>query len=470
MKPAVNESIFYDALILEPDSRQTAGLLEALARRGIRPTVAINDSQADNLLGRCRWKIIFISEDFLGLFGRCANAAMVYFRTHSPEVPVVLIGSEDSSRKALQSVREGFAEYLVRPVNADTVSDVLERFIPNHPMSVLEQVSCGGFNQWIVGRSMSLRGMLELARKAAPTSASVLIEGESGTGKELVSELLHENSRRRKGPFVKINCAALNESLLESELFGHEKGAFTGALFHRQGRFEQAHGGTLMLDEITETPPAFQAKLLRAIEQMSFERVGGNEPVRVNVRVISTTNRPVSQWVSQGLFRADLYYRLSAVRLRIPPLRDRRDDIRPLVWLFVNEFAAETARKITAIESRTLELWERYDWPGNIRQLRNMVRSAMILGTGSVLSVEQIPWLMEELGEGIRIGRMNQTDFDGLTGISLEELERKAILSTLQRENGNQAQTARILGISDRTLREKIKRYHQLRQPAVAIE
>ncbi len=470
MTPISHDAIFYDALILEPDSRQTAGLLESLARHGIRPTVAVNDSQADSLLGRYRWKLIFISEDFLRLFSRCANAALTYFRTHSPEVPRVLIGAEDSSRKAMQSVRDGFAEYLVRPVNQENISGILERFAPNHPMPVLEQVSAGGLNQWIIGSSLSLRKVLDLVRKTAPTSAPVLIEGESGTGKELVSEMLHENSRRSKGPFVKVNCAALNESLLESELFGHEKGAFTGALFHRQGRFEQAHGGTLLLDEITETPPAFQAKLLRAIEQMSFERVGGNDLIRVNVRIISTTNRLISQWVSRGQFRADLYYRLSAIRLRIPPLRERKEDIRPLVWLFINEFASETARKITAIDLGTLELWERYNWPGNIRQLRNMVRSAMILGAGPVLSVEQIPWLMEELSEGLNISPTTGPETDSVVGVSLEELERKAILSTLSREKGNQAQAARVLGISDRTLRDKIKRYHQLRQPAVSIE
>jgi DNA-binding NtrC family response regulator len=466
-----DEIVFYDALILEPDSRQTAGLLESLARRGVRPTVVINDSQMDGLLERFRWKLVFISEDFFRMFGRCARATLAYLRTHSPEVPVILNGAEDSSRKALQSVREGFAEYLVRPVNADNVAEVLERFAPNHPVSVLEQVSsAGGLSQWIVGDSSSLRNVLELARKAAPTSAPVLIEGESGTGKELLSQLLHENSRRSKGPFVRVNCAALNESLLESELFGHEKGAFTGALFHRQGRFEQAHGGTLLLDEITETPPAFQAKLLRVIEQMCFERVGGNDVVRINVRILSTTNRSISQWVGQGRFRADLYYRLSAIRLRIPPLRERSQDIRQLIWLFINEFACDTDRKITAIDRRTLELWERYDWPGNIRQLRNMVRSAMILGTGAILSVEQVPWLMEELREGLNVGRIAESGVDLLTGTSLEELERRAILATLQRENGNQAQTARVLGISDRTLRDKIKRYHQLRQPAVSIE
>jgi DNA-binding NtrC family response regulator len=464
-----NEIASYHVLILEPDSRQAAALLESLAQRGIHGTVAVNAGQADNLLERFGWKLIFVSEDFLAVSSRGADSTLAQFRLNMPEIPLVLIGAEDSSRKALQAIRGGFAEYIARPVDRNKAAAVLERFVPNHPISVLESICPSvGANQWIVGDSAALRHVLTLAKRTAPTSAAVLIEGESGTGKELLAQLLHDNSRRSSGPFIKVNCAALNESLLESELFGHEKGAFTGALFCRKGRFEQAHGGTLLLDEITETPPAFQAKLLRAIEQMSFERVGGNDQVRINVRIISTTNRSISEWVGRGQFRADLYYRLSAIRLRIPPLRERKEDIRQLVWLFVNEFASETARSISAVDRRTLELWERYDWPGNIRQLRNMVRSAMILGSGSVLSIEQIPWLMEELHEGLVVREGLETETGPMAGASLEELERKAILATLQRENGNQAQAARVLGISDRTLREKMKRYRQA-EPRIPV-
>jgi DNA-binding NtrC family response regulator len=464
-----NEIALYHVLILEPDSRQAAALLESLAQRGIRGTVAVHAGQADPLLNRFGWKVIFVSEDFLEASGRSANLMLSRLRLDMPEIPLVLIGDEDSSSKALQSVRDGFAEYIARPLDRSKAAATLDRFVPNHPTSILEKVCLpGGVNSWIAGSSDVLRHVLALAKKAAPTSAAVLIEGESGTGKELLAQLLHENSRRSGGPFVKVNCAALNESLLESELFGHEKGAFTGALSSRKGRFEQAHGGTLLLDEITETPPAFQAKLLRAIEQMSFERVGGNDLVRSNVRIVSTTNRSIGEWIGRGQFRADLYYRLSAIRLRIPPLRERKEDIRQLIWLFVNEFAGETARQITAVDRRTLELWERYDWPGNIRQLRNMVRSAMILGSGPALSVEQIPWLVEELHEGLAVREGMDAGAGRMAGASLEELERKAILATLQRENGNQAQAARILGISDRTLREKMKRYRQP-EPQVSV-
>jgi DNA-binding NtrC family response regulator len=457
-----------NVLILEPDSHQAAQLLEELARRGIRGTVAVSDTQATSRIERIRWNLIFVAESFLTLYSHAAESILRTIRTSNPEAPLVLVASEDSSRKALEALRKGYAEFLVKPVDRRKAEGVLDCFVPAHPYAAMDYIYPAGTAVCIAGHSAALRQTVDLAKRAAPTSAPILIEGESGTGKELLAQLIHENSRRSEGPFIKVNCAALTESLLESELFGHEKGAFTGALFSRKGRFEAAHGGTLLLDEITETPAAFQAKLLRAIEQMCFERVGGNDPVYVNVRILSTTNRPIVRAVEQGTFRADLYYRLSGIRLMVPPLRQRQEDIVQLVWLFVNEFAAESARRITAIDRQTLHLFEQYRWPGNIRQLRNMVRSAMILGSGEVLSVQQIPWLLDEIREGLEAEIKQSCSFADLAGVSLEELERRAILDTLDRQQGNQSQAARILGISDRTLREKVKRYRGQQEPAAA--
>jgi len=306
----------------------------------------------------------------------------------------------------------------------------------------------------LVGQSAAMRRVVELAERIAPTSMPVLITGASGTGKELIAQLIHNHSRRSKGPFIKVNCAALSETLLESELFGHEKGAFTGALSSHCGRFERADGGTLLLDEITETPAAFQSKLLRVLEQMSFERVGGERMINVNVRLISTTNRPIQDEVCQGRFRADLYYRLAGVCLELPDLCRRREDIAELVWLFVNQFALETGRKVTAIDCQTLRLFEQYYWPGNIRQLRNVVRTALVLGSGQTLSVMELGHLVEELCAGPQ-------DAANPSGQSLAEIERWAIKETLGRTDGNQSRAARVLGISDRTLREKIRRYRQ---------
>ncbi|HML74747.1 MAG TPA: sigma-54 dependent transcriptional regulator [Anaerohalosphaeraceae bacterium] len=468
MTPTPCETVMSNVLILEPDSHQAAQLLEELARRGIRGTVAVSDTQATSRIERIRWNLIFVAESFLTLYSHAAESILRTIRTSNPEAPLVLVASEDSSRKALEALRKGYAEFLVKPVDRRKAEGVLDCFVPAHPYAAMDYIYPTGTAVCIAGHSAALRQTVDLAKRAAPTSAPILIEGESGTGKELLAQLIHENSRRSEGPFIKVNCAALTESLLESELFGHEKGAFTGALFSRKGRFEAAHGGTLLLDEITETPTAFQAKLLRAIEQMCFERVGGNDPVHVNVRILSTTNRPIVRAVEQGTFRADLYYRLSAIRLMVPPLRQRQEDIVQMVWLFVNEFAAESARRITAIDRQTLHLFEQYRWPGNIRQLRNMVRSAMILGSGEVLSVQQIPWLLDEIREGLEAEIKQSCSSADLAGVSLEELERRAILDTLDRQQGNQSQAARILGISDRTLREKVKRYRGQQEPAAA--
>ena len=288
------------------------------------------------------------------------------------------------------------------------------------------------------------------ARKVAPTSAPVLITGESGTGKELVSGLIHGESDRSSGPYVYVNCSAISESLLESELFGHEKGAFTGAHERRIGRFERADGGTLLLDEISETTPRLQAELLRVLEQQNFERVGGVEIVRVDVRIISTSNRNLAQEVTRGRFRKDLYYRLGGVPLFLPPLRDRSSDIRDIVWHFVSLYAPETNRRITRFDDKMMELFHRYDWPGNVRQLRNVVRGALILGEGTTLSLDGLPPLGAEFH--------HDQEPENST-LHLQEIERRTILEALRRTQRNQVKAASLLGISDRTLREKLRRY-----------
>jgi transcriptional regulator with GAF, ATPase, and Fis domain len=277
------------------------------------------------------------------------------------------------------------------------------------------------------------------------------------------------------GPFVHVNCAALSDTLLESELFGHEKGAFTGAYAQRKGRFEMAHSGTLLLDEITETPPRFQAKLLRILEQQEFERVGGNENIKINVRVISTTNRDLLHEVQMGRFRADLYYRLSTARIVVPPLRERREDLPELVWHFVNLYARETQRRITRLDPAMMDIFAEYPWPGNVRQLRNVVLTSLILGVGSVLSLADVSWLFDELQPLPQHGPSPQKanvptggpsdqapeQPSGIGGIPLADLERHAIIETLRQTSGNQTKAAKVLGISDRTLREKMRRYRR---------
>jgi len=455
-----DNNTFYQALILTADSKRAGTLLEVLAKRNLRGTVAVTLKSAKMLLDRHPWNLIFLSTEFGAVSDRNNGFEIArHIRQEHPEMPIVMSSPMDSSEHALKAMRFGCVDFLTEPLTPDAIHTVLDTYLPNHPTHVMETVYSDDRKILpIIGTSAVLRETVHMARSVARTAAPVLISGPSGTGKELIAQLIHNHSRRCDGPFVQVNCAALNESLLESELFGHERGAFTGAVLCHQGRLERAHGGTLLLDEITETPPAFQAKLLRALEQMSFERVGGHENIRTNVRIISTTNQDIHHLVQSDRFRADLYYRLAAVRLQIPSLLERREDLPDLIWWFVNQFAHEAGRVITAISRQTLQLFQAYHWPGNIRQLRNMVRTAMILGRGSTLCVTQVPWLVEEMkhmpqADGLLPTQLGQTP--------LQEIERQAILATLTRADGNQAQAARVLGISDRTLREKVKKYRQ---------
>jgi len=446
-------------LLLETDSRRTGEVLKALARRSLRGTAVSDYRSLQSVLNVSRWKLVFLDAAFPTRDGQPDGFAMLRaLRADRPELPVVMFSGADSSELALRALRGGCVEFVAGIPEAAVLSRIFDRYLPNHPVQMAaspetdSHLACP-----IVGRSAALQRIVRMARSVAPTAAPVMLCGPSGTGKELIGQLIHSCSQRVQGPFVRVNCAALSESLLESELFGHEKGAFTGAMAQHRGRLERAHAGTLLLDEVTETPPAFQAKLLRALEQMHFERVGGSEQVQVNVRVISTTNQDIVKLVQQGDFRADLYYRLASVRLSVPSLAERIEDLGDLIWWFINEFAHEAGRTITGISRRTLEIFRAYHWPGNIRQLRNIVRTAMILTEGPVLCIAELPWLIDEMksfcpaaGTAAPLGQT-----------PLAELERRAILAALEQAEGNQTQAARVLGISDRTLRDKVKKYRK---------
>jgi len=475
-----------NVLIVGSDPKIARFLLEILARKGIRGHLADNRKAAIHNLDKDSYDLIFTSDRI----SPCADQScqlqdgfelLARIRANSPELPVVMIAKTQNGQTqqhqtvetAVSAIKQGCCDFLIEPLDCKKVENILDSFLPNHRVSTVAY-ACEGPNclYRIVGRSSKMIQTVELAKRIAPTSAPVLISGESGTGKELISFLIHYNSKRTQGPFIKVNCAALSDSLLESELFGHEKGAFTGAYNQRKGRFEMAHGGTLLLDEITETPIKFQATLLRVLEHQGFERVGGNENVKVNVRIISTTNKDLLQEVKQGRFRKDLYYRLSGVRLVISPLEKRKEDIADLVWHFVNLYAREAQRHITKLDSAMMDIFARYDWPGNVRQLSNVVQTSLILGVGQILSLADVSWLFDELQplpqEKLNISdevcqreQVNITQTTGLGGIPLKQVERRAILETLRQTAGNQTKAARVLGISDRTLRDKIHRYRQ---------
>ena len=473
-----------NVLIVDNDPEVARLMLEILARKGIRGHLVGDKEGALDFIDKSSCDFVFTSETInarVDLAGRTRDGFELLEKIGAnwPELPVVMIADAPESglqgqrrivEKAVRAVRCGCRDLLIRPPDRAKIETLLDTFLPSHDVSTIasahEDTRC---LYRIVGRSPNVIQTVELAKRIAPTSAPVLISGDSGTGKELMAYLVHHRSRRAQGPYIKVNCAALSDSLLESELFGHEKGAFTGAHTRRRGRFEMAHGGTLLLDEITETPARFQAKLLRVLEQQDFERVGGSESVSVDVRVISTTNKDLLQEVQQGRFRRDLYYRLSGVRLVISSLRERKGDLSDLVWHFVNQYAREVQRHITKLDPAMMNIFAEYHWPGNVRQLRNVVRTSLILGVGQTLSLADVSWLFDELqplaqqqcGAEDPSGPMSTYGDAGLGGVPLEQVERRAILDTLRQTGGNRTKAAKVLGISDRTLRDRMHRYRR---------
>ena len=307
----------------------------------------------------------------------------------------------------------------------------------------------------IIGRSPSMVRLLETVAQVAATEATVLIAGESGTGKEMIAGALHVNSPRKGGPFVKINCAAITETLLESELFGHEKGAFTGAHKRKEGRFRQAHGGSLFLDEISEMSLAMQVRLLRVLQEREITRVGGEEVIKVDTRVIAATNKDLLQEIEAGRFREDLYYRLNVITLTIPPLRERREDIPLMAKHFLERFAEKNHKDIKGFTPQGMDRLLRYDWPGNVRELMNAVERGVVLSRSEYLDEEDLPLIQKET-----MADEASPAEESLTGaLSLEEVERATILKTLSRSGGNKSEAARRLGITRKTLHKKLKKY-----------
>lgn len=461
------EKVFDNVLILNEEPGTIRLLLEILAKRGVRGAVVGDEVAAIEKLLERSWN--FVLADLHSVRGDSGEFVRGVKDT-DPELPVVVVSEKDSADVAVRMMRLGCHDVLVKPLTRRTIVSLLETLLPNHATDLAagseEEARC---LYQIAGRNEKFLRVLGLARKIAPTSVPVLIAGESGTGKELLSYHVHHHSQRSRGPYVHVNCAALSESLLESELFGHERGAFTGAYTRRKGKFERAHTGTLLLDEISETTPRLQAELLRIMEQQDFERVGGSESIRVNVRVISTSNKNLLAEIEKGVFRRDLYYRICGVRLHVPPLRERKDDIPILSWYFANRYAREVQRRVTDLDDDMLRLFERCYWPGNVRQLRNVVRTGLILGEGTTLSLSGAPHLVRELQtETIRppedISELNNSAKE--FSLSLQELEREAVFEALRRTDSHRAKAAKLLGITDRTLREKLRRYRRDGQDA----
>ncbi|MBO6170734.1 MAG: sigma-54-dependent Fis family transcriptional regulator [Desulfovibrio sp.] len=380
---------------------------------------------------------------------------------YNPALPVVLMTAYSSVETAVEALRLGAYDYLVKPLDFEALRHTLEQAIEHSRLSVenrelRRQLSEAAAQPGIIGRSASIRAMQEIIATVAPTEATVLITGESGTGKELVARALHGASARADKPLVTVNCAALAENLLESELFGHEKGSFTGADRRREGRFLQADGGTLFLDEIGEMPLPLQAKLLRALQQGEVQRVGADAAITVNVRVLAATNRDLREEAAQRRFREDLYFRLNVISIEVPPLRDRAEDIPVLAAHFLERFAARNRKSLRGFSPQALSCLLRYSWPGNVRELENAVERAVILCNGDLITERELPSVIAGADQG---GERREDGDASLAGLPLDEVERRAIEETLRQTGDNKSEAARRLGITRATLHNKLRKY-----------
>jgi two-component system, NtrC family, response regulator HydG len=370
-----------------------------------------------------------------------------------PELIVVLVTGFGEVETAVRAMQEGAEHYLAKPLQIEELLVVIRRALERrrlrHEATELRARLKDPLRfTSIVGSSPAMQQIFAIIEQVAPSKASVLITGESGTGKELVAQAIHEHSPRSRAPFVKLHCAALAETILESELFGHEKGAFTGAMARREGRFKQADGGTLFLDEIGEISPAVQVKLLRFLQERSFERVGGNETLKVDVRIVTATNRDLSAEIAAGQFREDLYYRLNVVNIDVPPLRARPSDLLPLANHFLYRFGKENNKRIESLADDAIEHLGAYRWPGNVRELENVIERAVVLCDGPLLTAKHLPSGVGGSQKNLRI-----------PGSTLEEIERHAILSTLEACGGRTAAAAQMLDISVRKIQYKLNEY-----------
>ncbi len=378
--------------------------------------------------------------------------------SQNPATKVIILTGHGSIDSAVDAMRHGAYDFLTKPVNLDQLTLIVKRALQGRKLEIehkelLEEVKKHRGFEKIVSKSSEMERVLKIIEKAANTKSSVLITGETGVGKELVADALHNLSSRKDKPFIKVHCAALSENLLESELFGHEKGAFTGATGLKRGRFELANGGTIFLDEIGEIDQSVQIKILRILQEKQFERVGGEQTISCDVRVVAATNRNLEKEVKEGRFREDLYYRLNVVNIFVPPLRERKDDIPLLVTSFLSEFNKENDKNIESFDAETRRLLYDFDWPGNIRQLRNCVESAVVMCSGDTITIDDLPPTISSLNKDARISIP--------IGITMDEAEKIIITENLSRNKGNKTKTADTLGIGRKTLHRKLDEWSE---------
>lgn len=434
-------------LVVEDDAALREALIDTLELSGYRALAAPDAESALERLKQAHVGLVLTDVQMPGMDG---HDLLRTLKARWPGLPVVLMTAYGQIEKAVEAMRDGAADYLPKPFEPERLLAVIARHLRNPAAAEAEDA--------VVAEDPATRALLALAQRVAATEATVLLTGESGVGKEVIARYLHRHSARARGPFVAVNCAAIPENLVEATLFGHEKGAFTGAVGSQPGKFEQARGGTLLLDEVSEIPLNVQAKLLRVLQERVVERVGGRTPIALNVRVLAASNRDLHAWVRQGHFREDLYYRLNVFPLEIPPLRARRADIPALARHFLRAYAGITGRAglvlSPAAEARLLA----HDWPGNVRELGNVIQRAMILAPGEVIEPNAL--MLPPLADAAPAPSAAPLA-DAVAAVPIRDMEKAMILETLARMNGSRKRTAEALGISERTLRYKLQRYRE---------
>jgi two-component system, NtrC family, response regulator AtoC len=451
----------YQLLVVDDDPQMQFFLKEALERQEYAVSVMGSAEQALETLRDERFDLILMDVRLPGISGLDAVDEIQKADHRTPIIIMTAHGSRDS---ALDAVRRGAYDYFTKPFSLDELEIIVRRALEKKRLlgeleRLSQELAANRRRGRLVGASRAMEDVVRLIDRAGPTDSTVLILGESGTGKELIAEAIHERSKRSRRPLVKLNCAAIPETLLESELFGHEKGAFTGAFTRTLGKFEQADGGTLLLDEIGDMTLATQAKILRALQERELQRVGGGQTIKVDVRILASTNKDLERAVREGTFRDDLYFRLNVVSIQVPPLRDRRDEIPELADHFLAEANARLKRGILRFAPDALAALMEYAWPGNVRELRNMIERAVVVNDGDSLALSSFPPPIRPAeppaGSAAR--------WDTLQNLTLDEkvahLERAFVVDALARTGGVQAAAARLLGVTERSVWHLVKKH-----------
>lgn len=443
-------------LVVDDEALVRDFLQEALTRKSYAVELAEDGKKAKSLLKEQTFDLVLTDLKMPGVTGL---DLLRFVKAHQPDTPVLMMTAYGTIENAVEAMRLGAFHYITKPFTSGELDLILDKAFEHRRLitenrNLRDEVSEKYGFEAIIGASKAMQEVFELMRVVAPNHSTIMIEGESGTGKELVARAMHYNSPRKDKPFIKINCAAMPEGLIESELFGHEKGAYTHAFARNRGKFELADGGTMLFDEIGEMAPGLQAKLLRVLQEREFERIGGSETIQVDVRIIATTNRNLEEEVEKGRFRKDLFYRLNVISIHLPPLSRRREDIPLLAHHFLKRYNQEYNKNIEAISEDAMLHLARADWPGNVRELANRIERAVVLCRSNCLEVPDF-----YVGGKVRSNHLN--DFPQVPGASLREIEKWLILKTLNSSKFNRTRTAQILDISIRTLRNKIKEYRE---------